>query len=488
MKRVVAVPPGTFRMRIHQINPLESFLAFSEANRAWVYTLAGACVALIAFVDWKVISVSLGFLYLVPIVMASAVLDGPSILVLAAACGVLREVFNPVHPQPGGIVRSLIGAAAFALAGFFVSEINGKRKLVIQHLREREQQMQLRQEAEQQLQVLVDTSPLAILTVDHAGRILLVNDSAQQILGPDGSSLQGKEIQPYLPILNRFLTVQHSATSLRTTVESKGQRENGEVFLAQIWLSTYATDSGPRLAAFIWDASENLRDREGTGLDSMMATSRILIGAVSHEIRNLAAAAVSAHHGLLSVSGIDQTEHFRTLGTIIKGMERIAASGLRLASHQPAAVANLGMVLDETRVVIEPAFRDAGLSIVWKVDTGLPLVQADHHSLLQVFLNLARNSECALKDAASKVLTVEAGMADDLVMVRFRDTGRGITNPDGLFKPFQPGAHSTGLGLYISRAVVRSYGGDLRYEKPSQGSCFLVQLWPAEVRHERHGN
>jgi len=470
-------------MQIRQRNPLEDVLELSEQHRAWAYTVTAVLALFIAWLDWRIVTASLGFLYVVPIVLASGILSRWHILMFATICGVLRELFSPIHPTPGATARICIGTAGFALVGFFVSELNRKRQLVTQHLREREQEMQRRYEAEQQLRVVIETSPLAILTVNNAGKVLVANDSAQQLLGLDGEPAEGLDIQLHLPILNRFL--QRSTTNLRTTVETKGQRKGGEVFLAHIWLSTFCTSSGPHLAAFIWDASEDLRDREGTGLDSMMATSRILIGAVSHEIRNLAAAAVAAHAGLSSLPGIDGVEHYQALGAIIKGLQKIAASGLRLASQRSAAVADLGMVLDETRVVVEPAIRECGARIEWKIDGGLPLVQGDHHNLLQVFLNLARNCQQAIAEAADKVLTVEAGVENDWVQVRFRDTGCGVSNPDELFTPFQPGARSTGLGLYISRAVLRSHGGDLRYEPCPKGSCFVVQLWPAEDPQER---
>ena len=32
------------------------------------------------------------------------------------------------------------------------------------------------------------------------------------------------------------------------------------------------------------------------------------------------------------------------------------------------------------------------------------------------------------------------------------------------------------MGLYVSRVIVRSYGGDLRYEPQAAGSCFAVEL------------
>ena len=49
-------------------------------------------------------------------------------------------------------------------------------------------------------------------------------------------------------------------------------------------------------------------------------------------------------------------------------------------------------------------------------------------------------------------------------MVRFEDTGTGIANPENLFRPFQRDAQATGLGLYVSRALVKSFGGELVYE------------------------
>ena len=65
-------------------------------------------------------------------------------------------------------------------------------------------------------------------------------------------------------------------------------------------------------------------------------------------------------------------------------------------------------------------------------------------------------------------------------MVRFVDSGPGVADPDNLFQPFHSGAHSAGLGLYVSRAILRSHGGGLRYEPCEEGCCFTVELWPVE--------
>jgi signal transduction histidine kinase len=56
------------------------------------------------------------------------------------------------------------------------------------------------------------------------------------------------------------------------------------------------------------------------------------------------------------------------------------------------------------------------------------------------------------------------------------DTGPGIASADKLFQPFQKGAESTGLGLYLSRAFVRSFHGDLRHEPTPSGCAFVIDL------------
>src|SRR5208283_1734992 len=81
-----------------------------------------------------------------------------------------------------------------------------------------------------------------------------------------------------------------TAQTFRTEMPCRGERENGESLLANVFFSTYQTAVGPRLAALVVDAAEELRDREETRLEQLMTGSRILVGAVSHEVRNVCGA------------------------------------------------------------------------------------------------------------------------------------------------------------------------------------------------------
>jgi PAS domain S-box-containing protein len=440
-----------------------------------------ALIACIAWADALLPTMSIAFLYLIPILMSAAALGSLQIVGLAVLCSFLREVVDPLAWTAGATERLLTTGAGYAMTGFFIVSLSQRRRLLNQHLLDLQTEVRRRQDAESQVRILIETSPLAILTIDQSGRVLLANQSARDLFDFGENALAGAAVEPYLPILPRMLHSSRGGGNMRTNVECKARRHGGEVFFANVWLSTYETSAGPSLAAVIWDASENLRDREGSGLDSMLATSRVLIGAISHEIRNLAAAATSSYAALAQLDGVSPSDQYEALGSLLRALENIAASGLRMAAQREPAVADLGTVLDEARIVIDSALREAGFQVNWKIASNLPMVQGDQHSLLQVFVNLARNIQQHGAEWPRREVWISASLESDLVAVRFLDSGPGVTHPEELFRPFQPGSRSCGLGLYISRAILRSHGGNLRYDRPTgAGACFTVELWPVE--------
>ena len=96
-----------------------------------------------------------------------------------------------------------------------------------------------------------------------------------------------------------------------------------------------------------------------------------------------------------------------------------------------------------------------------------------------------QNSERALEAAEEKSIAVSARANGKGVTIRVADSGPGIASPDGLFQPFQKGAEATGLGLYLSRAFVRSFRGELRHEPGAGGCVFAIELAAAGDPQER---
>ena len=458
---------------------------YSPANRRRLLIVAGLMVFVVAAVDWWTKPyISLGFLYLFPIMIAGGFLSRSKIVYLAVLCAFLQEEFSNLPPSDTW-PRLILSSAGFVGTGLFISELLRNRRMVLDHLNEVEAQQQARREAEEQLQVLVESSPAAIVTLDADGTILLANDAAQQMLAPGGDALPGQNSSAYLPAL--YAAVQsRNWKNFRTTLQCKGRRNNGEVFLAGAWFSTYSSSSGNRLAAILVDLSEDLRSREDLNLDYLLTNTRILMSAVSHEIRNLCGAALVVHKNLAKVSELRGNVDFEALGTLIHGLEQISSMELRGSTEQRKTAIELTSVLDELRVLIETVGHEQEISMQWDESGAVPLVWADRYGLLQVFLNLAKNSIRAMESVKTKRLTITTMVDQDTVIVRFEDSGTGIANPQSLFRPFQEDAQASGLGLYVSRALVKSFGGDLVYEHREHGCCFAVVL--ERVKHPEEAN
>ena len=175
-------------------------------------------------------------------------------------------------------------------------------------------------------------------------------------------------------------------------------------------------------------------------------------------------------HGLAGDEGLSG------LDNLVDGLETIAALELHSTTQEVIENVPLRGVLDNLRILIEPEWREIEGNVYWHLPEHLPAVLSEPHGLLQAFLNLAKNSNRAVQEGSLRELHITVLVEGQKVIVKFLDSGPGIRTPEKLFQPFQNGATGSGLGLYISRFIVRSYGGELRFEPPPTGSCFAVEL------------
>jgi two-component system sensor kinase FixL len=463
---------------------------FLRLSRNQLLFVAATMILIVALIDWRVdLNVSFGFLYLFPMLIVGSCLSRWQVAMVGGLCTFLTEMFDPFQWEAAaGVPRDIFVFAALFGTGLFAHESAKNRKLASEHVREVEQEAELRRDAEHQLKALIESSPAAILTVDSAGRILMANQAAHRLLGFEPETLPGESIKDFLPPLARVPAAHESTPSFRTAMQCSGRRRDGDVFLADVWFSTYKTSAGPRLAAMLVDSSEDLRDKEESSLHHLLVASRLAVGAVSHEIRNICGAISIVYENLSRKRELVQGEDFRALGVLVEGLGRIATLELgQSVGRDELASVDLCSVVDELRIVTELPLRESAVLVRWDVPKVLPRVWADSHLLLQVLLNLTKNSQRAMQDQERKELTVSASIESEWVVVRVRDTGHGIPNPERLFQPFQEGAEATGLGLYLSRAFVRTFKGDLRYEPEPAGCCFALDLMPFADQGDEEG-
>lgn len=450
---------------------------------------AGIIVAAIAAADATVAqNVSLGLLYLLPIMIVAGDLDTIEIFGAASVCTLLREQFGTIPWGPDLVPRLTIAFVAYFGTGLLIREIERRRKAALLHAQQLADEISRREAVEEQLRGLIDGTPAAILTLSPTGRVLLANDAAHELLGCEPECLPGQFIDEYLPDMARLRHATGVRRIVRTMIEGTGYRRGGQAFLAHIWVSSYGAGSAAGLAAVVFDATEQLRANEEVGLHSLTASSRVILGAFWHEIRNLCSGMRVLVTSLMYRPYVAEAEELEGLKSLVEGLEKLAYAELHPSSGPDTCdTASLRVALDHLRIVIEPSFEEKQIAVKWNVPNNLPLVRADHHGLLQVFLNIARNASSALEQCERKEFAVTATADKGRIRVRFENSGPPIADSEHLFKPWNPGASEGGLGLYVSRAILRSFSGDLRYEPAAAGCCFAVTLDPAELWYIHNG-
>ena len=192
---------------------------YASANRTRMLFVASLLTAAIAVVDWWATHyISLGFLYLFPIIIFGGFLSRTRIVGVALLCAVLQEAFSDL-PRSEAVIRLLFSSAGFVGTGLFISEMIRNRRIVLKHSEELE-------DAEMQLRSLIEGSPAAIVTIDSNGEILLANEAAQHLLSPGAATLQGQAVKSYLPALETVIKTQ-SSRAFRTTLQCTGQKSDG---------------------------------------------------------------------------------------------------------------------------------------------------------------------------------------------------------------------------------------------------------------------
>jgi signal transduction histidine kinase len=216
-----------------------------------------------------------------------------------------------------------------------------------------------------------------------------------------------------------------------------------------------------------------------------LASVGILAAGVAHEINNPLGALFNCHY-LLERDGGEPGLREKYLNFMREGLEKIENTVNKLlwmsrkAEHAPADV-NIRNTVESVYSFVEYKLKKHRIDFVNETSDDLRII-IDLHDFQQMLLNLFINAIHAMKDGG--VMKVRGDRNDSAVKIEIADSGCGIAqeNIGKIFDPFfttKPTGEGTGLGLWLTYEIVRSYNGEISVESEvGKGTAFTV-IFPA---------
>ncbi|MDB5819178.1 MAG: hypothetical protein JWQ11_2818, partial [Rhizobacter sp.] len=181
------------------------------------------------------------------------------------------------------------------------------------------------------------------------------------------------------------------------------------------------------------------------------------------------------------------------MGSIIQPLKSFARK-----SRPVSMQADIAQAVGNALFLYESRLRQDGVQVINHCVAGATSAWCDPNRLEQVLINLIGNAIDAMEASAVKRLVLESRFepaaagrdgATDRVRIDVLDSGPGIADPAvaRLFEPFfstKPPGAGLGLGLAISRDIVREFDGDIQAGNQAHGGARFSLILP--VGPERH--
>lgn len=330
---------------------------------------------------------------------------------------------------------------------------------------------------------VLETVGDGVVLVDRHGTIQLWNPAAEEITGLRESDVLGRAAVEAIPgwdAVAPMVSVASEPGGHRTRAETIPLDVGGR----ELWVSMTGVGFEEGTVYAFRDITEERKVEE---------IKADFVATVSHELRTPLAAIYGAAVTLRRQDlQIDDQIRARLLDVVAEESERLAqiVNDVLLASHLDSGRLEIDTRPTNIRELAAAVLDSAGAHAPPTVELRLsapddvPPVAADPDQLRRVLINLVDNAIKYSPDGGP--VEIDIARANGSVRISVTDSGLGI--PAGeqqrIFEKFYRldpnmtrGIGGTGLGLYISRELVRRLDGRIWVESTGQkGSRFVVEI------------
>ena len=327
--------------------------------------------------------------------------------------------------------------------------------------------MQIR-EREKYFELIMECAGIGIVTVMENGTVAQTNTKALRIVG-----MERLNHIDQLRILSEELCEAMHRIEPGAQLTARFTTEIGDQNLV---LSCSAMEfEGKQLRVIsIGNIHEELDRKE---VESWEKLTRIL----THEIMNSLAPVTSISHTLLSSSGDAETMR-QGLETIHATSDRLLrfVDSFRAVTRIPApqkAPFYLSELVAESLSLIP----HEGIEVEVNVEPVDTMLYADRALMSQVMVNLLKNAtEALLAQDCERKITIRSTIdAEERIQIEITNNGSAIPAEvaENIFTPFfTTKTDGSGIGLAVSRQIIRLHGGSLRLKHNEEGRVTFAMV------------
>ena len=359
-------------------------------------------------------------------------------------------------------------------------------ELEMQNEQLRQAQLEL-EVARDQYADLYDFAPMGYITLNEQGVILVANLTAANLLGVERARLIHqplgrfivKEDQDAVYLFQRrlFQTCEAQASEARLL------RPDGSYFHARLVAIVQCAGESPVCRITISDITEHKLAEQYVLRTERVAAMGQLATLLADEIKN-PLFALRLGMDLVLNDSADSAQRQAFLELCNQEIDRlIAATNNVLNFARPERMVQEPLMVNrlvvDTLTLVDKLVRQANIQVTTELPQGLPPIQAAPDEIVQILINLLLNAIEAMPNGGWIRIAAEA--EQDAVRLTLAHQGPAISS-ENLKHVFEPSFTSTplgaGLGLSVSRSIVRRLGGDLTVENLSdeEGIAYTLRL------------
>ena len=352
----------------------------------------------------------------------------------------------------------------------------------------------------EQYQSVVENARDFIFLLDENGNFISANTATARAFGFPAAGISGKNLERFFaPEDAKAMLVRvRDVVESRRSLEVKFQAHIGDrvYSLSTHFVPVFGEDGGTVewILVMARDITESQRMEEQLFQTEKLASLGTLSAGVAHEINNPLAVILGFTEILLDrvPEGTQEYEILKTVERQGLNCKRIVENLMGFARHpsQPEAFSDLNHDLQTVLLLVQNTLLTKKIDLELNLASDLPQVRGGAGELQQVFLNLITNAVAAMPEGGTLTVASRRNARENLVEAIIADTGIGIPkeNADRIFDPFfttKKVGEGTGLGLFVSYAIVEKLGGHIRFETKTaeedataSGTTFFVTLQP----------